>query len=89
MDWRSLIIVFWSVFLAEIGDKTQLATMMFSAEGRDPYIVFIGSAVALILAAGIGVIAGNWLSTRIDPSYIKMVAGAGFIIIGVWTLFSR
>ncbi|EHQ07996.1 TMEM165/GDT1 family protein [Leptonema illini] len=89
MDWRSLIIVFWSVFLAEIGDKTQLATMMFSAEGRDPYIVFIGSAVALILAAGIGVVAGNWLSTRIDPSYIKMVAGAGFIIIGVWTLFSR
>ncbi|KAB2935406.1 MAG: TMEM165/GDT1 family protein [Leptonema illini] len=89
MDWRSLIIVFWSVFLAEIGDKTQLATMMFSAEGRDPYIVFIGSAVALVLAAGIGVVAGNWLSTRIDPSYIKMVAGAGFIIIGVWTLFSR
>lgn len=89
MDWRSLIIVFWSVFLAEIGDKTQLATMMFSAEGRDPYIVFIGSAVALILAAGIGVVAGNWLSTRIDPSYMKMVAGAGFIIIGVWTLFSR
>jgi putative Ca2+/H+ antiporter (TMEM165/GDT1 family) len=89
MDWRSLIIVFWSVFLAEIGDKTQLATMMFSAEGRDPYIVFIGSAVALILAAGIGVVAGNWLSTRIDPSFIKMVAGAGFIIIGVWTLFSR
>lgn len=89
MDWRSLIIVFWSVFLAEIGDKTQLATMMFSAEGRDPYIVFIGSALALVLAAGIGVVAGNWLSTRIDPSYIKMVAGAGFIIIGVWTLFSR
>lgn len=89
MDWRSLIIVFWSVFLAEIGDKTQLATMMFSAEGRDPYIVFIGSAVALVLAAGIGVVAGNWLTTRIDPSYIKMVAGAGFIIIGVWTLFSR
>lgn len=89
MDWRSLIIVFWSVFLAEIGDKTQLATMMFSAEGRDPYIVFIGSALALVFAAGIGVVSGNWLSTRIDPSYIKMVAGAGFIIIGVWTLFSR
>lgn len=89
MDWRSLIIVFWSVFLAEIGDKTQLATMMFSAGGRDPHIVFIGSALALVLAAGIGVVAGNWLSTRIDPFYIKTVAGAGFIIIGVWTLFSR
>lgn len=89
MDWRGLIVVFWSVFLAEMGDKTQLATVMFSAEGRDPYIVFIGSAVALILTAGIGVVAGNWLSTRIDPSYIKILAGAGFIIIGVWTLFSR
>lgn len=89
MDWRGLIVVFWSVFLAEMGDKTQLATVMFSAEGRDPYIVFIGSAVALILTAGIGVVAGNWLSSRIDPSYIKILAGAGFIIIGVWTLFSR
>lgn len=89
MDWRGLTVVFWSVFLAEMGDKTQLATMMFSAEGRDPYIVFIGSAVALILTAGIGVVAGNWLSSRIDPSYIKILAGAGFILIGVWTLFSR
>jgi putative Ca2+/H+ antiporter (TMEM165/GDT1 family) len=89
MDLRSLIIVFWSVFIAEIGDKTQLATMMFSAEGRNPYIVFLGSSLALVLAAGIGVVAGNWLSDRIHPVYLKIVAGVGFILIGIWTLFSR
>lgn len=89
MDWRSFVLVFWSVFIAEIGDKTQLATMMFSAEGRNPYIVFLGSAAALVLAAGIGVLAGGWLSTRIPPSYIKMAAGIGFIGIGIWTLASK
>lgn len=89
MDYRALVIIFWSVFIAEIGDKTQLATMLFSAEGRNPWLVFLGSSAALVTASAIGVVAGSWLNSRVDPSYLKIAAGAGFIAIGLWTLISR
>lgn len=89
MDFRTLALVFWSVFIAEMGDKTQLATVVFSSEGRNPLIVFLGSALALVLTSAIGVVAGAWLSSRIDPSYMKIAAGLGFIGIGLWTLLSR
>ncbi len=81
--------VFSSVFIAEMGDKTQLATMMFSSEGRHPLTVFLGSALALVVTSAIGVVAGVWLSSRIDPAYMKIAAGLGFVGIGVWTLLSR
>ena len=72
--WRIFLTVFITVFLAEIGDKTQLATMLFSAEQPGSrWIVFAGSAAALVLAAAIGV----------------MIAGVGFIAIGLWTMLSR
>lgn len=89
MEYRALAVIFWSVFVAEMGDKTQLATMLFSAEGRNPWLVFLGSAAALITTSAIGVLAGAWLNSRVDPSYLKIAAGVGFIGIGVWTLFSR
>jgi len=82
--------VFITVFLAEIGDKTQLATMLFSADREtNKWMVFAGSATALVVAAAIGVLVGAQLERFIKPQMLKMIAGAGFIIIGLWTMLSR
>jgi putative Ca2+/H+ antiporter (TMEM165/GDT1 family) len=79
-----------TVFLAEIGDKTQLATMLFSAEREtNKWVVFAGSATALVIAAAIGVLVGAQLERFVRPQTLKMIAGAGFIIIGLWTMLSR
>lgn len=89
MDLKMLGMVFGSVFLAELGDKTQLATMLFAA--REPtamLTVFVGSSLALITASGIAVVAGNALSGLVDMRYLSWVAGAGFIAIGIWTLWT-
>jgi putative Ca2+/H+ antiporter (TMEM165/GDT1 family) len=87
---RTFFAVFTTVFLAEIGDKTQLATMLFAAEEKaNPWVIFAGSALALTLAAAIGVIAGSQISRFVSPATLKIIAGVGFIAIGAWTLFSR
>jgi len=87
---KAFFSVFVTVFLAEIGDKTQLATMLFAAEGKsNKWVIFAGSALALVLAAAIGVMVGAQLERFISPRTLKMVAGAGFIIIGLWTMFSK
>jgi putative Ca2+/H+ antiporter (TMEM165/GDT1 family) len=79
-----------SVFIAEIGDKTQLATMLFASDAKTSlWAVFFGSALALVAAAGIGVLAGSAISKFVAPETLKIVAGIGFIAIGVWTLWSR
>lgn len=82
--------VFVTVFLAEIGDKTQLATMLFAADAKTTkWVVFAGSALALILAAAIGVMVGAQIERFISPRTLKIVAGVGFIAIGIWTIVSR
>jgi putative Ca2+/H+ antiporter (TMEM165/GDT1 family) len=84
---KAFFSVFVTVFLAEIGDKTQLATMLFAAEAKSSkWVIFAGSALALVLAAAIGVLVGAQLERFISPRTLKMVAGAGFIIIGLWTM---
>jgi len=88
--WPAFLIVFVTVFLAEIGDKTQLATMLFSAKGEtNRWIVFAGSATALVLASAIGVIVGAQLERFVSPGTLKIVAGLGFIAVGMWTLLAR
>jgi putative Ca2+/H+ antiporter (TMEM165/GDT1 family) len=88
--WKSFAAVFVTVFLAEIGDKTQLATMMFSAEGEsNRWVVFAASATALVLAAAIGVLVGAQLERFVQPRTLKLIAGIGFIAIGLWTIVSR
>ena len=79
-----------TVFLAEMGDKTQLATLLFSADREtNKWIVFAGSASALVLAAGVGVLVGAQVERVVRPQMLKLIAGAGFIVIGLWTIFSR
>ena len=88
--WQAFLTVFVTVFLAEIGDKTQLATMLFSAKGEtSKWVVFAGSASALVLAAAIGVIVGAQLERFVSPTTLKLIAGLGFIGVGLWTIFSK
>lgn len=87
MDLKVLATVFVSVFLAELGDKTQLATLFFAADAQvSKMAVFIAASAALIVATGIGVLAGGFVSQHVSPTGLKYLAGAGFIVIGVWTL---
>ncbi len=86
---KAMLLIFVAVFLAEIGDKTQLATMLFSAEGKvSPLRVFIASAAALVLAAAIGVAAGQVIEKFVSPQTLKFVAGIGFVAIGAFTLLN-
>ena len=90
MFWKTSALVFVTVFLAEIGDKTQLATMLFSARAdTSKWAVFAGSAAALVLAAAIGVLLGGVMERFASPQAIKLVAGLGFVAVGLWTLLSR
>jgi putative Ca2+/H+ antiporter (TMEM165/GDT1 family) len=87
MDWKILSTVFTSVFIAALGDKTQLATMLFASDKDvNKLTVFAGAALALIVTSAIGVVAGSALSQYISPKTLQYVAGIGFIAIGVWTL---
>ena len=87
MDLRVMITVFASVFIAELGDKTQLATLLFAADGAVGKLnVFLAASAALVVATGIGVLAGGFVSQHVSPAVLKYVAGAGFIAIGLWTL---
>jgi len=90
VDWKLLATVFGTIFVAELGDKTQLATLLFAAEARaSRWIVFLGAAGALLATSALGVIAGSVLSQWISARALSRVAGVGFIAIGVWTLLAR
>ena len=87
MDFRVLATVFSAVFIAELGDKTQLATMLFAADREvSKLTVFAGASLALICASALGVLAGGMLSQFVNLRYLNYAAGAGFIAIGVWTI---
>ncbi len=87
MDLRLLATVFGTIFLAELGDKTQLATLLYAADAHNPKLtVFAGAAAALILASALGVLAGAFISQHVNPKWLSWLAGAGFILIGLWTI---
>ena len=88
MDLKILLTVFTVVFIAELGDKTQLATMLFAADKEvSKLTVFVGASLALILASAIGVAAGSIISEYVSERHLHYIAGLGFLGIGVWTLF--
>ena len=72
---------FTTIFIAELGDKTQIATLMLSAESGKPIVVFIGSSLALISSSIVGVLIGKWLSKKISPSNFEFFTGALMILI--------
>ena len=88
MDWKIFLTVFATVFIAELGDKTQLATMLFASDKDvSKYMVFIAASAALIVASALGVLAGSLLSNYIYEKYLHYIAGVGFILIGAFTLY--
>lgn len=87
MEWKIFFTVLATVFIAELGDKTQLATMLFAADSEvSKLTVFFAASVALILASALGVLAGSLMSEFINERYLHYIAGTGFIVIGAWTL---
>ncbi len=88
MDWKIFLTVFVSVFIAELGDKTQIATMLFASDKEvGKLTVFLAASLALIVATAIGVMAGSILSDYINEKYLHYLAGVGFILIGAVTLY--
>lgn len=82
-----LIAVFLSVFLAELGDKTQLATLLFASGGEHkPWQVFLAAAAALTLSTAIAVLLGAFATKYLAVVPLKLIAGLGFLLIGGWTL---
>jgi putative Ca2+/H+ antiporter (TMEM165/GDT1 family) len=75
---------FSTVFLAELGDKTQLAALLLSAESGRPVIVFFGASLALICSSLVGVLLGRWLSTVMAPEQLERAAGVLMVALGLW-----
>ena len=88
MDWRLFAATFGTVFLAELGDKTQLATLTFAASGKSRMAVFAGSALALVLTSAVAVLAGATLTRVVSPTTLQRAAGVAFLAIGTLVLWS-
>ncbi len=89
MDFRVLLTTFGIIFLAEMGDKTQLAAMTMSAQTKKPWAVFIGSSLALAAVSALGVVVGSVIGEYVPLEWVKRVAAVAFIIIGVLMLAGK
>ncbi|MEO1133782.1 MAG: TMEM165/GDT1 family protein [Cyanobacteria bacterium J06639_1] len=87
--WQWIALTFATVFVAEMGDKTQLATMLMSAKEKSPWPIFIGSASALVAASAVSVLLGDWLSKLIPPEFMQLAAGGSFVVIGLFVLWQE
>lgn len=87
MDPKLFLTVFGTVFLAEIGDKTQLATLLYAADARNSRLtVFAAAVAALVATSALGILAGGALSAHLNPRVLSWIAGAGFVAVGIWTV---
>lgn len=89
MDLKLLASTFAAVFLAELGDKTQLATLTLAAGSKSRLAVFVGSALALTATSAIAVLAGDALTRVVSPLWLRRIAGVAFLLLGALYLFSR
>jgi len=90
MDSRLFAAVFSTIFLAELGDKTQFATLLYAADASHSKLtVFAASAAALVLTSALGVLAGSLVAEYVSPGIVRWVAGLGFIGVGIWVLLAR
>ncbi len=88
--WKNFLMIFGSVFLAELGDKTQLATLLFASDakiGRSG--VFFAASLALVLSTLIAVLLGEQVAQWIPPRTLKILSGIGFVVIGFWILWMK
>jgi putative Ca2+/H+ antiporter (TMEM165/GDT1 family) len=90
MDLRLFATVFTTIFVAELGDKTQLATLLYASNASHPKLtIFAASAAALVATSAIAVLAGSVVADYVDPKVMRWVAGLGFVAVGVWILLAR
>jgi putative Ca2+/H+ antiporter (TMEM165/GDT1 family) len=89
MDLKLLVSTFALVFLAELGDKTQLATLSLAASGKSRWIVFAGASIALMATSGLAVLAGDALGRVIPSSWIHRAAGVAFLVMGILLLLGK
>jgi len=86
MDWKVLLSTFGVIFLAEMGDKTQIAAMTLAADTKRPVAVFVGAALALVCVSALGVAVGAALGHYLPKEWLERVAAVAFIVIGVLML---
>lgn len=87
--WTVFLSTFMTIFLAEMGDKTQITTLLMAAESHNPGVVFVGAGLALVLTSLLGVLLGQWLSTRVSPKLLERGAGMSLLLIGttiIWDI---
>lgn len=89
MDWKLLATTFGTLFVAELGDKTQLACVLMAAKSEKPWTVFLGASLALVLVSFLGVIAAQFLCRHVSPDLMRRVAATGFIALGVLIFFEK
>lgn len=87
MELRLFATVFVTIFVAELGDKTQLATLLYASRSPDAWLtVFLASGLALVVTSALGVLAGTLISQWINPKLLSWIVGGVFIAVGVWTI---
>lgn len=90
MNWTLFATVFGTIFVAELGDKTQLATLLYASDASHSKLtVFAASAAALVVTSALGVVAGSLLAEYVNPKIVRWIAGLGFIAVGLWVLIGR
>lgn len=89
-DIKTALAIFATVFLAELGDKTQLATLLFASDGKASRLtVFASASLALVASVAIAVLVGGLVAQYVSEKMLRYIAGAGFIVIGIWTIASK
>lgn len=89
MELKGFLIIFATIFVAELGDKTQVATLLFATDKEvGKLTVFFAASAALILTSAIGVLAGSFVSDYISERYLQLVAGVGFVAIGAFSIYN-
>jgi len=87
MAWEQFLTAFAAIFIAELGDKTQLAILALSASSKSPFSVFLGGALALVLLSAIAVVAGEIVTRYVPANVLSKIAAVLFVAIGIWTWF--
>ncbi len=89
MDWKLLATTFGTLFVAELGDKTQLACMLMTAKTEKPWTVFLGASLALVLVSFLGVMFAQFICQYIPTDVIKKIAALAFVLMGVLIFFDK
>jgi len=87
MDWKTLVTVFWAVFMAELGDKTQLAVLGFSSSGKSGWPVFLGASVALVCTTFLAVVVGERLASILPLTLVRRGGALLLVVVGVFIFF--